>query len=250
MLVIRICCQSASEILFSYIFDLLNNAMETSGARDTARKVANAVSPCENITGIIVILLTKTEILIHISARTLALPLRSRFACLAFQPLPLSFGRMFLPRERERDHRCDMIRFDGSVFRSEKRRRIVSGQSHVSLQWGNRYRGSVMYGQRRERQYQLTAQKHNQDLLKLHYHQQNVRYYVRESEIAKRYDSWCTKEDNKYHEQTRKDEHLQARRDKLRDLLRKEQETYRKELEALHVAQVWGASLSIVRPSV
>ncbi|XP_050479562.1 uncharacterized protein LOC126868289 isoform X1 [Bombus huntii] len=88
-------------------------------------------------------------------------------------------------------------------------------------------------GRYRERQYQLAAQKHNQALLKHDYYQQIARYFERECRIAKHYDSWNYRNlDPKGElEKAKKAERLHVRRNKLRNLLKEEDETYRRELE-------------------
>lgn len=88
-------------------------------------------------------------------------------------------------------------------------------------------------GRYRERQYQLAAQKHNRQCLKYDYYQQIAKYFERECRIAKHYDSWNyrTLDRESELEKTKKAERLEARRNKLRNLLKEEDETYRRELE-------------------
>ncbi|XP_076760594.1 uncharacterized protein LOC143429082 [Xylocopa sonorina] len=90
-----------------------------------------------------------------------------------------------------------------------------------------------MVGRYRERQYQRAAQKHNEEFLRYDYYQQIARYFERECQIAKHYDSWNYKSPDPKGEieKAKKAERLQARRNKLRNLLKEEDETYRKELE-------------------
>lgn len=92
----------------------------------------------------------------------------------------------------------------------------------------------IMHGHNREKQYQLTAQKHNEDALKFQRFHIAAQYFVRECEVAKHYDSWNTKDlrSEKYLEQSKKDEQLRAKKDRLRELLNEEENTYRKELES------------------
>lgn len=88
-------------------------------------------------------------------------------------------------------------------------------------------------GRYRERQYQLAAQKHNQQCLKYDYYQQIAKYFERECRIAKHYDSWNyrTLDRESELEKAKKAERLEARRNKLKNLLKEEDETYRRELE-------------------
>ncbi|XP_076235751.1 uncharacterized protein LOC143180103 [Calliopsis andreniformis] len=88
-------------------------------------------------------------------------------------------------------------------------------------------------GRSRERQYQLAAQKHNEEFLKHDYYQQTARYFERECRIAKHYDSWNYKNvDPKGElEKAKKAERLLTRRNKLRKLLKEEEEAYNRELE-------------------
>ncbi|KZC12591.1 hypothetical protein WN55_03344, partial [Dufourea novaeangliae] len=85
----------------------------------------------------------------------------------------------------------------------------------------------------REKQYQLAAQKNNEAFRKYDYYQQAARYFERECRIAKHYDSWNYKNiDPKGElEKARKRERLLVRRNKLRNLLKEEEKTYRRELE-------------------
>ena len=79
----------------------------------------------------------------------------------------------------------------------------------------------------------MAAQKHNESFLKQDYYQQTARYFERECRIAKHYDSWNYKNlDPKGElEKAKKAERLLARRNKLRNLFKEEEETYRGELE-------------------
>ncbi|XP_053999412.1 uncharacterized protein LOC128887481 isoform X1 [Hylaeus anthracinus] len=85
----------------------------------------------------------------------------------------------------------------------------------------------------RERQYQLAAQKHNEAFLKHNYYQQTADYFERTCRIAKHYDSWNYKSlDPKGElEKAKKAERLLTRRNKLRNLLREEEESYRREID-------------------
>ncbi|XP_076224440.1 uncharacterized protein LOC143174598 [Nomia melanderi] len=85
----------------------------------------------------------------------------------------------------------------------------------------------------RERQYQLAAQKHNEAYLKHDYYQRTARYFERECRIARHYDSWNYKnvDPRGELEKAKKAERLLIRRNKLRTLLKAEEETYKKELE-------------------
>ncbi|KAF3421102.1 hypothetical protein E2986_03885, partial [Frieseomelitta varia] len=84
-----------------------------------------------------------------------------------------------------------------------------------------------------ERQYQLAAQKQNQAFLKYNYYQQIAKYFERECRIAKHYDSWNYRnlDPRGELEKAKKAERLHIRRNKLRNLLKDEDERYRKELE-------------------
>lgn len=90
-----------------------------------------------------------------------------------------------------------------------------------------------MVGRYGERKYQLAAQKQNQAFLKYNYYQQIAKYFERECRIAKHYDSWNYKnlDPRGELEKAKKAERLHVRRNKLRNLLKEEDERYRKELE-------------------
>lgn len=91
-----------------------------------------------------------------------------------------------------------------------------------------------MHGHSRERLYQLTAQKHSEDTLKLQRFRIAAQYFVRECEVAKHYDSWNTKDlkSEKYLEHRKKDEQSQAKKDRLRKLFKEEEHIYREELKS------------------
>ncbi|KAK2581927.1 hypothetical protein KPH14_002380 [Odynerus spinipes] len=106
-------------------------------------------------------------------------------------------------------------------------------------------------GRLRERQYQLAAQKRNEASQKQDYYQQTARYFERQTELAKQYDSWNEKLTDRggQLEKTRKAERLIIRRNKLRNLLKKEEETYRREIEELEARKKRrdNASLEVLR---
>ncbi|KAG7206879.1 hypothetical protein KM043_000779 [Ampulex compressa] len=92
-------------------------------------------------------------------------------------------------------------------------------------------RGKV--GRLREKQYQLAAQKQNEALLRCNYYREIAKYFERESEIARHYDSWNLKdsEPKQRLEKSRKAERLLARRNRLKQLLEKEQAEYERQIE-------------------
>ncbi|XP_029043605.2 trichoplein keratin filament-binding protein-like isoform X3 [Osmia bicornis bicornis] len=85
----------------------------------------------------------------------------------------------------------------------------------------------------REKQYQLAAQRHNQEFLKYDHYQQIAKYYEQQCRIAKQYDSWNSRGIDPKGElaKAKKAERLLVRRNKLRNLLKEEDESYRNELE-------------------
>ncbi|XP_076620396.1 uncharacterized protein LOC143341386 [Colletes latitarsis] len=85
----------------------------------------------------------------------------------------------------------------------------------------------------REKQYQLAAQKQNEAFRKYDYYQQTAKYFERACRVAKQYDSWNynSLDPKGEFEKAKKTEKLLTRRNKLRNLLKEEEETYRRELE-------------------
>nr|XP_050868752.1 general transcriptional corepressor trfA-like [Vespula vulgaris] len=96
-----------------------------------------------------------------------------------------------------------------------------------------------MAGRFRERQYQLAAEKRNEAYLRHTYYKETARYFERESGIAKHYDSWNLKladPKGKLEREAKKKkklDQLPARRNKLRILLKDEEELYQNELAEL-----------------
>ncbi|XP_043685140.1 trichoplein keratin filament-binding protein-like, partial [Vespula pensylvanica] len=94
-------------------------------------------------------------------------------------------------------------------------------------------------GRFRERQYQLAAEKRNEAYLRHTYYKETARYFERESGIAKHYDSWNLKladPKGKLEREAKKKkklDQLPARRNKLRILLKDEEELYQNELAEL-----------------
>lgn len=84
-----------------------------------------------------------------------------------------------------------------------------------------------------EKQYQLAAQKRHEADLKCNYYKQTVKFFERESEIAKHFNSWNLKQKSPYLEKTLKAEKLRERQVQLRSILKIEEEQYKKELKAL-----------------
>ncbi|XP_015593453.1 uncharacterized protein LOC107266923 isoform X2 [Cephus cinctus] len=88
-----------------------------------------------------------------------------------------------------------------------------------------------MVGGFREKEYQLSAQKKNEAAQRFDYYQQTARYFQREGAIARHLDTWNFRNPNKEHEEKAcKTEDLDARQAKLQQLLRSDDELYRKEL--------------------
>lgn len=81
-----------------------------------------------------------------------------------------------------------------------------------------------------EKQYQLAAQKRHEADIKCSYYQQTVKFFERESQNNRQFNSWTCNETSPYLEKKLKAEKLHQRQSQLKSVLQKEQEQYEKEL--------------------
>ena len=84
-----------------------------------------------------------------------------------------------------------------------------------------------------EKQYQLAAQKRHEADLRCNYYKQTVKFFERESEIAKHFNSWNVNQKSPYLQKTLKAEKLRERQSQLRLILKNEDQQYEKELKEL-----------------
>ncbi|XP_066590120.1 trichoplein keratin filament-binding protein-like isoform X4 [Prorops nasuta] len=89
-----------------------------------------------------------------------------------------------------------------------------------------------MTSRRYERQYQLAAQKRHNDFVRYTSYALNAKYFEKQCGLARHYDSWISK-DSRTQVQRSKRDNLLDRRERLRNLLKEEEETCRKEIEKL-----------------
>lgn len=81
-----------------------------------------------------------------------------------------------------------------------------------------------------EKQYQLAAQKRHEANLKHNYYKETVKFFARENENNKQFNSWCSNEISPVLEKSLKAQQLSQRQLQLKSIFQKEQEQYEKEL--------------------